>query len=351
MNQVEQISTPIISRRDFLKLKSFLLLWYYFLQSFGINLLSNSPQKIDYSLLDKLQQLPFSDEVIDELTLRVNLQKKYSTDANGKLHSLNRFIREMTNYIISKKDFGDFKLLSSIKDEQMDYSYMFICTARHNEKRSMKYLQRKLIAINDDAMLNRALEYAIKSKSVDTTLHLMQQKIHLDDKSQQYLLSILHSEEYTAFHKKISGNQYMSLPNYSVKKRLKKREIAKKTFSIDENYMWDGSHIYEYLYTTVHNSLVDLYRQCIVEDFIVKLIGAKAHVEIFATSYPLNFLERFELALHKNGFTTWSEDMLYLCSTKSHLQFEYQNDIQDSINKLLYSNTINTDEFINIEML
>jgi len=126
MNQFEQTSDRSISRRDFLKLKSFLLIWYYFLQSFGINLLSDNSQKIDYNLLDKLQNLPFSDEVIGELNLRVNLQKKYSTNANGQTVPLDRFIKEITNFIISKKDFKDFKLLSSIKDEQIDYNYMFI---------------------------------------------------------------------------------------------------------------------------------------------------------------------------------------------------------------------------------
>jgi len=38
-NNIDSISKSSISRRDFLKLKSFLMLWYYFFQSLGVNLL------------------------------------------------------------------------------------------------------------------------------------------------------------------------------------------------------------------------------------------------------------------------------------------------------------------------
>jgi len=65
----------LITRRDFLKLKSFALVWCYFLQDFGINMLNSEVKKIDYALLDKLQKLPFSDEVKKEINFRVMLQK------------------------------------------------------------------------------------------------------------------------------------------------------------------------------------------------------------------------------------------------------------------------------------
>lgn len=65
-----------ITRRDFLKLKSLMMIWITFLQSFGINLFAQSSiKKIDYSLLDKLLELPFSDAVMSELKFRVDLQK------------------------------------------------------------------------------------------------------------------------------------------------------------------------------------------------------------------------------------------------------------------------------------
>ena len=161
-----------ITRRDFLKLKSLMIVWLTFLQSFGINLFAQSSiKKIDYSLLDKLLELPFSDTVMGELKLRVELQKKYNTDANGNIHSLDRFLKEIVNFIVSNKEFNDFKLLTSISDEQIDYTHMFNTTAKHNEVNSMKYLQQKLISHKDESMLHSALEYAIKTQSFDTTLY------------------------------------------------------------------------------------------------------------------------------------------------------------------------------------
>lgn len=88
METLPVIENSSINRRDFLKLKSLLMIWYTFLQSFGINLFEENSmiKKIDYSLLDKLLELPFSDKVIEEIRLKVQLQKKYNTDANGNIH-------------------------------------------------------------------------------------------------------------------------------------------------------------------------------------------------------------------------------------------------------------------------
>ena len=109
--------------------------------------------------------------VMSELKFRVDLQKKYNTDANGNIHSLDRFLKEIVNFIVSNKEFNDFKLLTSISDEQIDYTHMFNTTAKHNEVNSMKYLQQKLISHKDESMLHSALEYAIKTQSFDTTLY------------------------------------------------------------------------------------------------------------------------------------------------------------------------------------
>ncbi len=321
-----------------------MLLWYYFLQSFGINLLDDTPQKIDYTLLDKLEQLPFSDEVIKELNLRVRLQKEYCTDTNGKLLPLDRFIKEMTNFIISKKDFNDFKLLNSIKDEQIDYNYMFISTAKHNEKKSMKYLQKRLISHKDDTLLHNALEYAIKSKSFDTTLALMQQKLKLNSSTQCYLLNVLQSDEYDIFYKKISGNKCMSLPNYSKKEILKKAKMNKKTFSFAEYFTGDGSFIYDYLKLIVHNTLVDIYSQNIIDEFSINMTAQKVDIITYATSYPVDFIKQFEEFLYTNGFNSWNEDLLSFCY--------FEDDInKDNINKILHEQKIDIYDFINIEMM
>ena len=347
-----QCEKSSISRRDFLKLKSFLMLWYYFFQSFGINLFANdSIKKIDYSLLDKLTELQFSTEVMDEIKLRVDLQNKYNTDANGNILSLNRFIKEIVNFIISKKDFADFKLLNSIKDEQIDYSYMLNATAKHNEVNSMQYLQQKLISHKDDAMLNNALEYAIKSQSFDTTLHLMQQNIKLDDNSQKQLLNVLHKEEYEIFYKKISGNNQMMLPNYAKEAMPKIRKMTKKVFSFMD-YSWDGSFVYDYLSTIVHNSLVDLYLQYFINEFDIYLDCNKIFITTYADVYPINFVTKFENSLYNNRFNSWESELLDILEYESDMTNKNTNQLKKHINKILYSGKkIDTYDFINIDML
>lgn len=352
MTTLPSIQGSNINRRDFLKLKSLLLVWITFLQSFGVNLFSeDSIKKIDYSLFDKLLDLPFSDVVMRELKLRVELQKKYNTDANGNIHSLDRFVKEITNYIVSCKDFNDFKLLNTIQDEQIDYTYMFQVTAKHNELNSMKYLQQKLIGHKNENMLHSALEYAVKSQSFDTTLHLMQQKIKLDSKSQQYLLGVLHNEEYEVFYKKISGNTKMMLPCYNKDRVLLKRKMAKKTFSFQGYYSFDGNLIYEYLHTVVHNSLVDLYAKYHIDEFDLSLDRKKVYITTYAKNYPINFIENFETSLYQNGFNSWSEDLIYLCDIESDLTARNFDHIKNKINKFIYNDELDTYDFINIEMM
>lgn len=341
-----------ITRRDFLKLKSLMIIWITFLQSFGINLFAQSSiKKIDYSLLDKLLELPFSDSVMSELKFRVNLQKKYNTDANGNIHSLDRFLKEIVNFIVSNKEFNDFKLLTSISDNQIDYTHMFNTTAKHNEVNSMKYLQQKLIAHKDESMLHSALEYAIKTQSFDTTLYLMQQKIKLSDSSQKQMLDLLHQEEYEIFYKKISGNNKMLLPFYSKQSVVKRRKMSKKTFSFYDYNNWGGTLIYEYLTTLVHNSLVDLYCSYIIDEFDLKLDINKAYITTYSKSYPIDFIEHFESTLYKNGFNSWSEDLITLCDFESDIGKSSITHWIDTINQFVYEESFSIYDFINIEMM
>lgn len=352
METLPTIKNSKISRRDFLKLKSLLMIWLTFFQSFGINLFANtSIQKIDYSLLDKLLELPFSDTVMAELELRVKLQKKYNKDANGNLHSLNRFIKEMINFIISEKDFQDFKLLNSIEDEQIDYTYMLNSTAKHNELNSMKYLQKKLIAHKDNKMLETALEYAIKSQSFESTIYLMQQKIKLNDKSQKQLLEVLHQEEYENFYKKISGNKTMLLPNYSKSNILTKRKMCKKTFSFLEYSFYDDTMVYEYLIIKVHNSLVDLYLQNFIDEFTINFDKAIVYINTYATSYSLDFINKFETSLYNNGFNKWHDELLGLCEKEDMMAYSEISHLINQINKSFYNNNLDIYDFINLEML
>ena len=63
--------------------------------------------------------MPFSQYVKEEIISIIKLQKKYCYDGNGELHYVSRFLKEIINFAVSKDDFGDFKLLNSIKDDQL----------------------------------------------------------------------------------------------------------------------------------------------------------------------------------------------------------------------------------------
>lgn len=228
---------------------------------------------------------------------------------------------------------------------------MFNTTAKHNEVNSMKYLQQKLIAHKDESMLHSALEYAIKTQSFDTTLYLMQQKIKLSDASQKQLLGVLHKEEYENFYKKISGNNRMLLPSYSKENIIKKRKMSKKIFIVENYFYWDGSLIYEYLTTLVHNSLVDLYSGYLIDEFDLKLDVNKAYIVTYSKSYPINFIEHFEETLYRNGFNSWAENLIYICDYEIELGKEGAGYIKNKINKFLYEGSIDTYDFINIEMM
>lgn len=301
--------TPIscntnISRRDFLKLKGLMLLWFYFLQTLGINIFANEViENPDYKILDKLLKLPFSEEVKKELKLRIFLQKKYCYDGNGNLHSLNRFLKEITNYIITNQDFNDFKLLNSINDSQIDYTYMLNCTAKHNQVNSLQYLQKKLISLKDNNLLINALEYAINSQSYETTIHLMKQKLKLDEKTQNKLLGVLQRDEYEIFYEKISNRKNQRLLPYKNKVLQKRRYIAKK----DVKPTLDSDIYYKYeeeLFAKVYNATAQLYMNYLIDDFTVEYHKEKIDVKVWNHQgiYPINFLKEYDKLLKIYGF-------------------------------------------------
>lgn len=218
-----------ISRRDFFKLK-FLMMFYMFFSNFlGVNIFDESKkQKLDYSILDKFLELPFSKEVKNEITLRVNLQKKYSFDSRGYLQPLDRVLQEIIDFIIYSKNIKDFKLLCSIQDSQIDYTYSFNRSARRGAIKQMKHIQNKLISTNN-TMLNDALIYAFKSKSVKSVLHLLQSKIQIEESTQLELVNLFKNDEYVMFQKELLKNQDMKLlPVVSIKENLNKRKMSKK---------------------------------------------------------------------------------------------------------------------------
>lgn len=304
LSDLSKDSNVDISRRDFLKLKGLILLWFYFLNSFGINIFADELiKRPDYSILDKLLKLPFSDVVKDELELRVALQKKYCYDSNGNLNSLSRFLKEITNHIVINRNFDDFKLLNSIKDEQIDYAYMLNSTAKHNQVTSLQHLQKKLISLKDNNLLINALEYAINSQSYETTIYLMKQKLKLDDKTQDKLLGVLQRDEYEIFYKKISNRKNQMLLPYKKTAILNKRFVPKKdvksTLNSDIYYKYE-----EELFSKVYNATAQLYMNYIIDDFTVEYHKEKIDVIVWNHQgiYPINFLLEYYSYLQANGF-------------------------------------------------
>lgn len=298
----------VFDRRDFLKFQSLLMVWFYFLHGLGVNLFASGQKTPDYSLLDKLLEHPFSDEVMHEVKLRVELQKRYRFDANGELVGLDRFVREIINFIVSKRDFGDFKLLNSIKDKQINHTYMFNATARHNTAKQMKYMQKKLLGYQNHEMLSNALSYAIKTKSFDTTLHILHQKIKLDIKVQNELIKILQTEEYRHFYSDISQKRQNALP--LIADNTHKRKTYKQ---ISSGYEFEDS-----LYTSVYNSLRVWLEEEVISDFDLYIEDQKAHVKIwnYANAYPINFMRYFDTLLHQNGFGELSSNYAYNITTE-----------------------------------
>lgn len=290
-----------VDRRDFFKLKFFTLLIMFFQKSFGINLLADE-NHTDYDVLDILLELPFSEETMKEVKFRVNLQKKYSLDANGELHSLKRFFNEIGYFIISNHNLMDFKLLTSINDTQIDRIYYLNKAAQKNDVGIFKDLQSKLL-INDSVM-DEVLLLAVKSQSFDTSMHLIQQKISLTTQTQETIMELFYREDYDHFYKKISNTSgKLLLPLSQKYNNLKsKRKMQKKVLSFTGDYYFDEFE--ENLSNIVYNSLVDLYTKDIIDDFSINFNQMKIEIKVwkYSNMYPNDFYDIFEKILKYNGY-------------------------------------------------
>jgi len=340
-----------ISRRDFFKLKFILMFYTYFYQVFGVNILADVRlSNIDYTILDKLLKIPFSQDIKDEIVLRVRLQKQYCYDANGDLNSLDRFIKEIINFIISKKNYQDFKLLNTIKDQQIDYSYMLNCTAKHNELNSMKLIQTKLLSTNNK-ILDEALLYAIKSQSIDTTINIMQTKIKLDNKTQKTIMTLFQQEEYDIFYKKLYDTNSTKLLPYSNKFELaNRRKVCKKSIM-----SFDDARVYfrdfeQNLFAIVYNSIADIYLDYIIDDYTVELSNHKVYVKVWNHNniYPINFFEDYENKLRSNGFNGLQDALSLYNINDSEIKEDIKFQLEE--NNLL-KNGIDHYKFINIEII
>jgi len=127
--------------------------------------------------------------------------------------------------------------------------------------------------------------------------------------------------------------------------------MTKKTFSFEGYYSFNGTIIYEYLNIIVHNSLVDLYSQYFIDDFNVNFDNKKVYINTFSKQYPIDFVQRFESTLYNNGFNNWQDNMIDLCFLENDIRKQKIIDLRAKINKFLYSDNIDTYDFINIDML
>lgn len=300
----DSLEIESIDRRNFIKLKLMVIIWMYFSQFFGINLLGKSTEKIDYSILDELLRLPFlDDEIKQEIELRVILQKKYCYDSNGNLHSLKRFFNEIGNFIISKKNISDFKLLDSLHYGEIDKVYYLNKAAQHDDVNTLKFIQTQLISY-DNKILNEALLYAVKSRSTETTLELLSSKIKLDNKTKNTIQKLFYQEEYDQFYKQLAKTSGKLLLPSNKKYNLlnNKSKIQKHNINFD-----DVTSILEFennLFTIAHNAMVDLYIQEIIDDFSVEKFKRKVTISIwnYKNSYPTDIFYKIDETLRINGF-------------------------------------------------
>lgn len=310
----------MLNRRDFCKLKFFLMFYTYFSNLFGGSLLeTTNKEKINYSILDKLLSLPFSQTVKEEVSCRVSIQKKYSFNSNGYLQPLNRCLCELIDYIIYSKNVKDFKLLCSIKDPQIDYTYALNRTARRGTVKQMEYIQKNLLGINNN-MLQDALIYAFKSKSAKSVLYLLEQKIKIDKSTQNKIFDIFKHDEYEMFQKELMHNSNTKfLPFISAKNKLKVRKMTKKQIDI---FCQDVFYREENLYAIVYNALVDLYKQKYIDDFSIKLREGKVFLFTWNNNgvYAIDFVSTFHKTLLLNGFNNENMSMR-----------DYQRDISKDI--------------------
>jgi hypothetical protein len=301
-----------MTRRQFLKLKLYALVG---LSSSSLQAGSffRQPQTDPYAALDELLRLPFSDETMQEISLRVALQKKYGYDANGKRAGLHRFFREIGYFILSNRQEADFKTLYAFGHEHIDRVYYFNKAAQCNNIEAIRYMKQKLIGIND-ALLNEALLLAFGGRSVDTTIELLRCRVPMAPKTEKMLLSMMEQETSRNFLEKLySTSERRLLPTRNtVLLPRKKRKFYKRAVWPEGWYAGDDM---ENRANIVRNALIDLYSDNLLDDLRVvnrrnSQMRTTLEVDIWSYSgtYNIGFIDKFDAALRFNGF---EQDFLY----------------------------------------
>jgi len=336
-------NNSLFNRRDFLKLKFFVIFYLYFFDIFSAFFKTHkSKQRLDYSFLDKLEKLPFSKKVKQEIGFRIGLQRKYCFDSRGYLQPLDRFFKETTDFIVSSKNFDDFVLLCTIKDFHMDYLYMFDQSIKRGALAQLKFLQQKFLGV-DEKMMKNALIGAFKSKSKDIIIHFLQQKIVLDRQTKDEIANIFKNEEYEILKEellKISNLNLLSLP--------KKKQILTKKKRVEKAIICDLYNAFSYNereQASVNNALVSLERQKIIDDFTLKIERQKIFVTVwnYKSIYPINFIDIFNKTLEFHGFNlnieyfdkNVQEQILFIKKEEDRLSTQSNEPLFDSYNNIM----------------
>ncbi|WP_200762488.1 hypothetical protein [Nitrosophilus alvini] len=301
-------SSSLLDRRDFIKIKFFVLMYAYFSSVFGIKIFNNNDKQkiIDYEILDKLLDLPFSEKVKKEIELRVRLQKKYSTDAKGDLIPLNRFFKEIGTYIISNKNINDFHLIHNFKDPHIDRIYYLDKAAQYNNTEVLRYITRNILSL-DNKTLDNALQLALKSRSFDTTIELLKHNVKISKQTKKVLFALYKEERKSPYFKRIS--QKTNIPLLSNEKPCKqsvkpKSRFAKKAIDYSMQFFDIEDSFYEYVLIVVNNSLIDLCNKSYIDDFSYYKSQNKIHITLWSYKryYPIDFLSIIESTFQANGF-------------------------------------------------
>ena len=305
------------------------MFYFYFFN--GLNPFVNSKKskkKVDYTILDKLERLPFSDEVKKEVRFRIYLQRKYRYDARGELHPLDRFVREISDFIISSKNLEDFNLLCSIKDHQIDHNFLFDQSIKRGALKQLKYLQQKVIYTNEE-MMQKALLQAFKYRSKDIVLHLLRQKVIIDRKTKREIASIIVQDEYEVFKRELlkEGNiNTLYLPHK--KGSLHKAKKSLKTMVCDISTIISPN---ENKIVSINNALVVLEQNSIIDDFAIKATKDEIYIAVwnYKSIYPIDFMHLLNKKLEFYGL---DYDMHYLDKESKEMVRFLIN--EDSINTI-----------------
>lgn len=178
-----------LSRRDFLKLK--LLSAAYALMPSLVQ-----PVRADVVVdpLVQLESLDFSRPVKKELTLRINLHRRYGIDALGKPVTLTRFLKESINFILAYGDLRDIQLFHSVAPGHMEY--LLMRAAYHGREESFFYFANRLIGRERNHLVGQALFAALDNHAMEMFYSLIKLRPQVSRDQARRLHLLLQKDRY-----------------------------------------------------------------------------------------------------------------------------------------------------------